>query len=140
MDIQSVIEELWASFRDETDFLVEASNLEKFRSTNKNVAFVTCPKPYKELCTEHVVVMDYIRGIPISDTSGLVAAGYDLTEIGEKLVDNYAHQVLDVGFFTLIHIRATLLFPVAKLHLSTWALLGACRHIIVSRCATLCTP
>ena len=99
LDIQSVIEERWASFRDETDFLVEASNLEKFRSTNKNVAFVTCPKPYKELCTEHVVVMDYIRGIPISDTSGLVAAGYDLTEIGEKLVDNYAHQVLDVGFF-----------------------------------------
>lgn len=99
LDLNSVIEELWASFSEETDFLVEARNLETFRSNNEGVAFVTCPRPYPELCTGHVVVMDYVRGIPISDTAALAAAGYDLNEIGEKLVDNYARQVLDDGFF-----------------------------------------
>jgi ubiquinone biosynthesis protein len=52
-----------------------------------------------ELCTEHVVVMDYVDGISISKPARLVEAGYDLTEIGTKLVDNYATQVLDEGFF-----------------------------------------
>ena len=32
-------------------------------------------------------------------TDRLLAAGYDLAEIGEKILDNYATQVLDHGFF-----------------------------------------
>lgn len=99
LDARSVIDELWTSFREETDFLVEAHNLEEFRRDNADVAFVTCPKPYLELCTEHVVVMDYVRGIPVHDTAALREAGYDLDEVGTKLVDNYARQILDVGFF-----------------------------------------
>lgn len=58
-----------------------------------------CPAPYPELCTEHVVVMDYIDGISVSHPKQLLAAGYDLKEIGTKLVDNYATQILDEGFF-----------------------------------------
>ena len=55
----------------------------------------TCALPI----SQHVLVMDYIDGISISDPRAIVAAGYDLTEIGTKLVDNYAKQVLDDGFF-----------------------------------------
>ena len=58
-----------------------------------------CPQPYMDLCTEHVVVMDYVDGISVSHPEQLIAAGYDLKEIGTKLVDNYATQVLDDGFF-----------------------------------------
>lgn len=99
LDLQSVVEELWENFRDETDFIVEAKNLREFRENNAECVFVDCPKPYPALCTEHVVVMDYVRGITISSPKELVAAGYDLTEIGTKLVDNYSQQVLDDGFF-----------------------------------------
>jgi len=45
------------------------------------------------------VVMDYVEGISVSHPDELLAAGYDLKEIGTKLVDNYATQVLDEGFF-----------------------------------------
>ena len=99
IDIQSVVEELWTSFRDETDFLVEARALAEFRSNNADCKFVDCPKPYLRWCTEHVVVMDYVQGIPISNTKALKEAGYDLEEIGTKLVDNYTRQMLDDGFF-----------------------------------------
>ena len=54
---------------------------------------------YAELCTEHVVVMEYIDGISVSHPGQLIDAGYDLKEIGTKLVDNYATQILDDGFF-----------------------------------------
>ena len=99
LDLQSVVDELWQSFREETDFLVEARSLEEFRRNNAGCAFIDCPKPYPALCTRHVVVMDYVEGIPINDTARLVAEGYDLTEIGTKLADNYTSQMLDDGFF-----------------------------------------
>ena len=99
VDVQSVVDELWQSFREETDFLVEARSLEEFRHDNADCAFVDCPRPHMELCTRHVVVMDYVEGIPIDDFSRLREEGYDLREIGVKLVDNYAGQMLDDGFF-----------------------------------------
>lgn len=99
VDLKSVVSELWDSFNEETDFLVEAKNLQEYRSNNAEIRYVTAPKPYPELCTQHVLVMDYIDGISISDPRATVAAGYDLTEIGTKLVENYAKQVLDDGFF-----------------------------------------
>ncbi|SER33780.1 ABC1 kinase family protein [Parafannyhessea umbonata] len=99
LDLQSVVDELWQSFREETDFLVEAHSLEEFRRNNADCAYVTCPKPYIKLCTEHVVVMDYVEGISIGDTRKLSSLGYDLGDIGRKLVDNYASQMLDEGFF-----------------------------------------
>lgn len=99
LDFQSVVEELWQSFREETDFMVEARSLDEFRRNNADCKFVGCPKPYLGLCTEHVVVMDYVQGIPISKTDQLRAAGYSLEEIGSKLVDNYTQQMLDDGFF-----------------------------------------
>ncbi|MDO4537841.1 MAG: lipopolysaccharide core heptose(II) kinase RfaY [Coriobacteriales bacterium] len=99
LDIQSVVEEIWQSFREETDFLVEARSLEEFRSNNADFKFVNCPRPIMSLCSNNVVVMEYVDGIPITNFAELEAAGYDKNEIGVKLVDNYASQVLDQGFF-----------------------------------------
>ena len=99
VDLRGVVEELWDTFESETDFLVEARNLSEFKRFCEPYRCVDCPKPYMELCTEHVVVMDYVDGISVSHPEQLVEAGYDLKEIGTKLVDNYATQVLDAGFF-----------------------------------------
>ena len=99
LDLQSVVDELWQSFREETDFLVEARSLAEFRRNNAECEFIDCPMPYPSLCTKHVVVMDYIEGIPINDTGRLLREGYDISEIGIKLADNYTSQMLDDGFF-----------------------------------------
>lgn len=99
IDLQSVIDELWTSFREETDFLVEARSLEEFRRNNADCRFIDCPKPYPRLCTRHVVVMDYVEGIPIDHYDELEREGYDVGEIATKLVDNYTSQVLEDGFF-----------------------------------------
>lgn len=99
LDLRDVVEELWATFLEETDFQREAANLEEFARLNKGVAFIDCPKVHTELCGEYVLVMEYIDGIPILATDRLRKAGYDLEEIGEKILDNYASQILDHGFF-----------------------------------------
>lgn len=99
LDIREVVEELWKTFLEETDFTIEASNLHEFHELNKDVVYVTCPQPYLEYCTESVLVMEYVDGISIRDTEKLVKRGYDLDEIGLKVLDNYATQILDHGFF-----------------------------------------
>lgn len=99
VDLRGVVNELWDTFASETDFLVEARNLSEFKRFCDDYEYIDCPKPYNELCTEHVLVMDYVDGIPVENTQALQDAGYDLREIGTKLVDNYATQVLDAGFF-----------------------------------------
>ena len=99
VDLSGVVEELWDTFEAETDFMIEARNLAEFKRFCEHYKYMDCPKPYSDLCTEHVVVMDYVEGISVSHPDELIEAGYDLKEIGTKLVDNYATQVLDEGFF-----------------------------------------
>ena len=99
LNLSEVVEEMWKTFLEETDFECEAENLRLFKQLNNRVAFIDCPKVYPELCSEHCLVMEYIEGIPIYDHDALVAAGYDLPEIGEKMLDNYATQILEHGFF-----------------------------------------
>ena len=99
LDFPQVVEEIWNTFLEETDFACEAENLLAFKELNKDVAFIDCPKVYPELCSEFCLVMEYVEGIPIYDKERLEQAGYDLSEIGEKMLDNYATQILDYGFF-----------------------------------------
>lgn len=99
VDLQGVVEELWQSFREETNFLMEARNLDDFYLYHKRTRGISCPRSYPEYCTEHIVVMDYVEGISISDPARLREAGYDLEKIGARIVEDYATQVLDDGFF-----------------------------------------
>ena len=41
LDLRDVVEELWVTFLEETDFLKEAHNLEEFARLNKDVVYVT---------------------------------------------------------------------------------------------------
>lgn len=99
VDLHGVVEELWQSFREETNFIMEARNLSDFYEFHKDTRGISCPRSYQQLCTEHIVVMDYIDGISIADPEALLAAGYDLEKLGARIVEDYSTQVLDDGFF-----------------------------------------
>ena len=99
LDLRDVVEELWNTFLEETDFTKETQNLYEFSLLNKDVKFISCPMPYLEYCSEEVLVMEYVEGVSLRDTDKLIELGYDLEEIGRKALDNYATQILDFGFF-----------------------------------------
>ena len=98
-DFDQVLDELWNVTREEMNFLIEASNMEEFARRNADVVYVRTPKLYQEYTTMHVLVMEYIEGPAIDDKEKLLAGGYDLEEIGIKLIDNYIKQVMEDGFF-----------------------------------------
>ena len=99
VDLEMVLDELWATAQEEMDFLKEAANMEEFTRNQQGIRYIRCPKLFHEYTTSRVLVMEYIGGCPVDDRASLLADGYDLGEIGRKLVNNYVKQVMDDGFF-----------------------------------------
>lgn len=99
VDLDMVLDELWAVTREEMNFLTEAANMEEFARRNEGIAYIGTPVLYQEYTTLHVLVMEYIEGYRLDENEALIDDGYDLKEIGSKLIDNYIKQVMEDGFF-----------------------------------------
>lgn len=94
-----VINELKQTAEKELNFLNEANNIKKFYENNKDIKYIACPKVYDQFTTPNIIVMEYIEGIKISNTSRLKEEGYDLEDIASKLTASFLKQVLEDGFF-----------------------------------------
>ena len=99
VDLGMVLDEMWAVAQEEMDFLKEAANVEEFTRNNEGIAYVRVPHLYHEYTTTRVLVMEYVGGCAIDDKDHLSGRGYDLDEIGRKLINNYIKQVMEDGFF-----------------------------------------
>ena len=99
IDVNEILDEFWNVTQKELNFINEANNLERFYELNKDVAYVTCPRVYPEYTTRTVIVMEFIRGIKLTDREALEAHGYDMSEIGRKYVRSFHKQVFVDGFF-----------------------------------------
>ena len=99
VDLDMILDEMWAVAQQELNFITESSNILEFTEYNKDVVYIYIPKFYKEYTTDKVLVMEYIDGQAINDRPLLESRGYDTEEIGKKLVNNFIKQVMEDGFF-----------------------------------------
>ena len=100
VDLLSVIEEFEKVTEEELDFRVEAQNTRFFRENCINdPEKVSCPEVIDELTTEKIFTMTYVDGCSISKKERLQEEGCDLLQIGHDIIENYLHQILDVGTF-----------------------------------------
>lgn len=100
IDLLGVIGEFEHVTEEELDFRVEAENTKYFRQNCiEDEEKITCPEVIDELTTERIFTMTFVDGYSIAKKDRLIEDGYDVLEIGRNIVNNYVHQVLDVGFF-----------------------------------------
>ena len=100
LDLIEVIEEFEQVTEEELDFRTEARNTKFFRENCINdETKVTCPEVIDELTTEQIFTMTFVDGYSIAKKDRVIEDGYDIEKIGRNLVENYVHQVLDVGVF-----------------------------------------
>lgn len=95
---EMIIDELKDAAELEFNMHSEMENLKYFRSLNQTGG-ISCPRVYEELCTENVLIMEYVDGIPISEKAMLENNGYDCAKLAERLYMNYAKQILSDGVF-----------------------------------------
>ena len=100
LDLLSVIEEMEKVTEEELDFRIEAENTRFFKENCiEDETKISCPSVIDELTTERMFTMTFVDGCSIGKKDKVIAQGCDVNEIGTVIVDNYLHQVLDVGTF-----------------------------------------
>lgn len=99
MDLNEVLNQIYETTKEETNFKIETSHLIKFRNLHINDKIIKCPHVYEKLCSDNIIVMEYINGIKINNIELLQSKKYKLDIIANKLSDNYIKQAITYGFF-----------------------------------------
>ena len=100
IDLVSVIEELEKVSMEELDFRIEAENTKFFKDNCiEDEEQISCPTVFDELTTKRIFTMTFVDGCSVAKKERLIEEGCDLEAIGTAIVNNYVHQILDVGTF-----------------------------------------
>ena len=97
--VNNALDETWRVAQQEMDFHQEAENIDRMREILAPMEFAYVPQVYHELTTKNVLVMEFIDGYELSDREGMRAAGYDLSEVCQKLIRSYIKQWAEDLFF-----------------------------------------
>lgn len=83
----------------ELDFNYERRHLERFAEDFAGDSSVHFPTVHPEYCSDRVLTMERLRGIPVSDVEGLKRAGADLNEFARRGGALYLEMVFGHGFY-----------------------------------------
>ncbi|MDR0933984.1 MAG: ubiquinone biosynthesis regulatory protein kinase UbiB, partial [Burkholderiaceae bacterium] len=97
--LHDVINEFDKSLQDELDLMREAANCSQFKRNFAGSSLLVVPEVYWEYCSSGVMVMERVRGIPVSRTDRLVKEGIDLKKLANDGVEIFMTQVFRDGFF-----------------------------------------
>ncbi len=92
-------EEFSRILRAELNYLEEGKNAERFSQNFKGDERVIFPKVYWEYTTKHVLTLEFVDGIKITEYDSLKAAGIDTREIATLLGEVYSRMIYLHGFF-----------------------------------------
>ncbi|AXQ78763.1 AarF/ABC1/UbiB kinase family protein [Streptococcus chenjunshii] len=99
VDLREVLLQLKESLAAEIDFRQEAQAMLDFAEKNQSVNCLAVPQVFTDFTTRHMIVEEYIPGIPINHYEALLKEGYDLEDIGRKLMLSFIKQVFKDGYF-----------------------------------------
>ncbi|GKW13923.1 ubiquinone biosynthesis regulatory protein kinase UbiB [Pectobacterium punjabense] len=96
---REVVLEYEKTLLDELNLLREAANAIQLRRNFDNSPMLYVPEIYSDYCSESMLVMERIYGIPVSDVEALQANGTDMKLLAERGVQVFFTQVFRDSFF-----------------------------------------
>jgi len=96
---RSTVAEFQRALRRELDFTRERRHLEQFFHAFEGDEGVRIPRVYPELCTEHVLVMQWLEGIPLTEPDELRASGIEMTEVTLRGAEMYLEMIFRHGLY-----------------------------------------
>ena len=94
-EIEDIFSEIRDRLQEELDYYKEAANLEFFRGALAEVDGVRVPGTYPKLCTERVLTMDRLPGVPL-DTFLKVASDEARQRAGVALAQTFFTMIYDL--------------------------------------------
>jgi ubiquinone biosynthesis protein len=96
---KEVVAEFDNYLHDELDLVREAANAAQLRRNMAGLNIIMVPEMHWDLCTQTVLVMERMKGVPISQTQRLKDAGVDIPKLARDGVTIFFTQVFRDGFF-----------------------------------------
>ena len=96
---REVVAEFDKYLHDELDLVREAANAAQLRRNMQGLDLVLVPEMIWDFCTPTVMVMERMKGVPISQMARLREAGVDIKKLARDGVTIFFTQVFRDGFF-----------------------------------------
>ena len=96
---REVVAEFDKYLHDELDLVREAANGAQLRRNMEGLELLMVPEMVWDLCTQSVIVMERMNGVPISQRQRLSDAGVDIKKLARDGVTIFFTQVFRDGFF-----------------------------------------
>ena len=96
---REVVAEFAKYLKDELDLMREAANASQLRRNFKDSELLIVPEVHWDFCTSTVMVMERMKGVPISQTERLIGDGIDMKKLSAAGVEIFFTQVFRDGFF-----------------------------------------
>lgn len=96
---REVVAEFDKYLHDELDLVREASSAAQLRRNMTGLDLVLIPEMFWDYCATEVLVMERMKGVPISQVDRLRAAGVDIPKLARDGVTIFFTQVFRDGFF-----------------------------------------
>ena len=99
LKLRQVVSEFARHLDDELDLMREAANCSQLRRNFLNSPLLLVPEVYWDYCRTNVMVMERVKGIPISHVDKLREQGIDIPQLARVGVEIFFTQVFRDGYF-----------------------------------------
>ncbi len=97
LSISVVLKEFEVTIYEEMDLLHEVKNIKEFQEFSKKLKWIVIPYVYTELNSKNVLVMDFYKGVKITDLESLKKNGLEPKVVLDRLIEFYIYQSLIQG-------------------------------------------
>lgn len=94
-----VVDDYETTITAELDMRREADNTMKLRQNFAASPLLYVPRVYRDHSSREVLTLEYVEGIPISETDQLLALGTNMKKLAERGVETFFTQVFVHNFF-----------------------------------------
>lgn len=120
-----IVDEYFKTLELETNFLIEANNIRRFSENFKNDDAIVIPKGYLDLSTERVLVLENLKGTPLSSDTAFSDKDIDREAIVKTGLRCYMEMVFHHGLFHGdLHAGNFFILPQNKIGLIDFGVVG----------------
>jgi len=96
---QDIVDAFERSMSKELDYTAEARSMEQFRKLYADYTTFYVPKPFRDLSTSRILVIEFVSGCKITDKAKLLEWGLSPETVAETGMDIYLTQIFEFGVF-----------------------------------------
>ncbi|MEI6222664.1 MAG: AarF/ABC1/UbiB kinase family protein [bacterium] len=98
-DLTGIIDEFKSTILREIDFESEAANIRRFQRQFDNDPTIYIPRMYPDFSTKHVLTMEKVEGIKITNPANIKKAQLDGTILANTITRAFSRQIFIHGFY-----------------------------------------